>query len=1011
MIIRSASNIDIIHGSLGYGDTTQGVNVTDWRISNTQSAIAGQSGVFNIFNSSSITPNISIVDNGTVGIGTVPSISSTSKLEILGNVNITGAYNLNNRNVINDTSNYIFDTSNLLTTRINNTSNYIFNTSNLLATRINDTSNYIFDTSNLLAAHINSTSDVLVPRIDTKQNIINSTIGQLIIGNGNGSTTTNVSLTFTNNTLNAPKFVGDGSGITNIPARTRWTTATDTTRIYYNTGNVGIGTTNPINKLLIFDNTTITTSLTIQNNNQVVSTTPSTSGVINSLTTTGSPSQGTIGTTDRFMIFTANGSFTVPAGGIVCDILMIGGGGAGGASGGGGGGAGACIVAINQSLTTAGVYNVFVGGGDTATTATTGAGTDSTIGLNGSGTFLYIAKGGGRGENINNGRNNGGCGGGSGYGAIKTGGIALNTNMVAGSLVDANARSATFAVFGNKGGDRPDTTTGVTGVGGGGIGGAGGNHITGNINAGPGGIGLFQATIGGTTYNFRSYFANNGSPYNFGVLNSADNQYYIGGGGGGSVQTTTNPNGPNAGGVGGFGGGGNGGITSTIIPATGVAGPAINATSATANTGSGGGGGLATSGTAGNGGSGIVIIRYRIPPATIGVPSLDLIRGTTSDSNPDFKLGNYDGNFKIMSTVSGTADAERLNITSVGNVGIGTNNPANELHLFDTTTSSTSLIIQNNNLMVTSNVSQTTTTTQSPGFIANFTGSPASPSTHEQVTNTTSTDRYMIFSSVDVNHTFTIPTGGIVCDILMIGGGGGGGDGGGGYGGTGSAGGGGGAGACIVAIGQTLPAGTCVVRVGNHSKYDYFMDPETMTTGPMTLVKAENSFIKVGTTVRYSALGGGQGNNTSEQGSSGGCGGGAGNKSYNYAYGGGGLALSENIINAETGKGPVITASYAIMGNPGGDNGLYVDSEKSGSGGGIGSAGAFHSLGGSGAYQVLLTGALLATNFRDHFANGSASFGVGYQGQNYIGAGGNSYNFSYTENAIGSGSPGSGGGG
>ena len=74
MIICSSSNIDLVQGSLGYGDTTQGVNITDWRISNTQSAVLGQSGVFNIFNSSSISPNISIVDNGTVGIGTTPSI-------------------------------------------------------------------------------------------------------------------------------------------------------------------------------------------------------------------------------------------------------------------------------------------------------------------------------------------------------------------------------------------------------------------------------------------------------------------------------------------------------------------------------------------------------------------------------------------------------------------------------------------------------------------------------------------------------------------------------------------------------------------------------------------------------------------------------------------------------------------------------------------------------------------------------------------------------------------------
>ena len=45
---------------------------------------------------------------------------------------------------INNTSNYVLATSNILATRIDNTSNYVLATSNILATRIKDTSN-IFD--------------------------------------------------------------------------------------------------------------------------------------------------------------------------------------------------------------------------------------------------------------------------------------------------------------------------------------------------------------------------------------------------------------------------------------------------------------------------------------------------------------------------------------------------------------------------------------------------------------------------------------------------------------------------------------------------------------------------------------------------------------------------------------------------------------------------------------------------------------------------------------------------
>jgi hypothetical protein len=247
MIICATSNIDLIQGVIGYGDVE---GITDWRITNTKTAEEGQTGIFNILNNTSTIPKVSIIDNGNVGIGTSPvfnnklilyddtnntttlsitnnnlfstlnssielnrgvigdsnlnfkignynsefkvissilsvdterfnitssgnvgigtspTISSTTKLEIVGGVNISGTYNINNRNVINDTSNYVLSTYNLLNT--------------------------------------------------TKQNVINSTANQIIIGNGNGITTTNAGLTFSNNTLVATNIAG--AGITGLTA-------------------------------------------------------------------------------------------------------------------------------------------------------------------------------------------------------------------------------------------------------------------------------------------------------------------------------------------------------------------------------------------------------------------------------------------------------------------------------------------------------------------------------------------------------------------------------------------------------------------------------------------------------------------------------------------------------------------------------------------------------------------------------------------------------------------------
>jgi hypothetical protein len=66
------------------------------------------------------------------------------------------------------------------------------------------------DTSNYIAT-VNST---LATSIGTKQDTINSTATRLIIGNGNGLTTTNAGLTFATDTLTATNIAGAGANIT-----------------------------------------------------------------------------------------------------------------------------------------------------------------------------------------------------------------------------------------------------------------------------------------------------------------------------------------------------------------------------------------------------------------------------------------------------------------------------------------------------------------------------------------------------------------------------------------------------------------------------------------------------------------------------------------------------------------------------------------------------------------------------------------------------------------------------
>jgi len=442
-----------------------------------------------------------------------------------------------------------------------------------------------------------------------------------------------------------------------------FTTVSTKRLVIFANGNVGIGTSFPETKLHVYDDINTTTSLLIHNNN-IIYAAPT---VI--VSTPAANMSGTItGSIDKYMIFTAGTyNFTVPPGGITCDILMIGGGGAGGA-GGGGGGAGACIIAIGQTLTASATISVTVGNG-----GSTGAVAGGSSIITEDGNTKYNAMGGGRGATGSDSGNNGGCGGGGGFGdgTPRTGGINVGTNIVNGFSTGPIA-TTNYVVLGSRGGNQIETNVTIAGAyctpGGGGIGGAGADHLSGVQAGGVGGPVLNQVTIGSYIYNFKSYFANDGS---FGQNNG-----YIGGGGGGTSLFTS--------GIasGGSGGGGFGTGTGYTIPISGFD-----------NTGSGGGGRTINGG--GSGGSGIVIIRYRSTIPSPSSSSIELLRGITGDTKTDYKIGNYEGDFKIISSTSGI-NTDRLVINQNGNLGIGTITSTSKLYLYDDITNVSKLTLHNN---------------------------------------------------------------------------------------------------------------------------------------------------------------------------------------------------------------------------------------------------------------------------------------------------------------------------
>jgi hypothetical protein len=149
-----------------------------------------------------------------------------------------------------DTSNYVRDTSNILIGRVVDTSNYARDTSNILVGRIVDTSNYVRDTSNILVGrivdtsnYVRDTSNILIGRIGDTSNYVGST--------------SNILVKLIKSIQSSGGFSGTSS---------QWTTTEVNQMIYYNAGNVGIGTINPNSKLHLYDEVNTTTKLTIQNN-------------------------------------------------------------------------------------------------------------------------------------------------------------------------------------------------------------------------------------------------------------------------------------------------------------------------------------------------------------------------------------------------------------------------------------------------------------------------------------------------------------------------------------------------------------------------------------------------------------------------------------------------------------------------------------------------------------------------------------------------------------------------
>jgi hypothetical protein len=332
------------------------------------------------------------------------------------------------------------------------------------------------------------------------------------------------------------------------------------------------------------------------------------------ITTDGRCPNGVVSGNYCLIRFNASGTWTVPAGVTVADMLVVGGGGAGGSgsgtqTSGGGGGGGEVIESLAKVVVPGTRFTISVGagglGGAGTVSASATASTDgSPSSISASGFTTITAKGGGRGGSWRLDGTNANIGTSLPASSAATAGSTGIAGGGGGSAQTASrANAAGNGDVSNGGGARSNDTDATLQSGGGG-GGAGGNGTSGTASVGgAGGVGKNSV-----------------------ILNAL-----LGGGGGGGKRFTP-------------------GTAGTASAGGGAGGVSTAGTAGTANTG-GGGGGSAGSTDGANGGSGVVVIRVALQSQTVAFTSTaptGLTFGTTTTYSP---------------TVSGTASEASPTIT------------------------------------------------------------------------------------------------------------------------------------------------------------------------------------------------------------------------------------------------------------------------------------------------------------------------------------------------------------